>query len=323
VGEVILEVKDLHTFFNTEAGVVKAVNGVNFKLEKGHSLGVVGESGSGKSITALSIMRLINPPGKIVSGEILFEGNDLLKKTAKEMTTIRGNDIAMIFQDPMTSLTPVLRVGEQLVEVIRLHQKVGKVEAWKRAVEMLKKVGISEAEDRVKRYPHEFSGGMRQRVMIAIALSCNPKLLIADEPTTALDVTIQAQILDLIIKLQSDYGTATILITHDLGIVAEVCKDVLVMYAGRPVEYSDVATVLENPKHPYTWGLLASIPKLDEKEKTRLSPIVGTPPDFLNMPAGCPFAPRCPHKVAVCEIEDPVSRLIAPGHYVSCHLYNG
>jgi len=323
VGEVILEVKDLHTFFNTEAGVVKAVNGLDFKLEKGNSLGVVGESGSGKSITALSIMRLINPPGKIVSGEILFQGQDLLKKTAKEMTSIRGNDIAMIFQDPMTSLTPVLRVGEQLVEVIRLHQKVSKAEAWKLAVEMLKKVGISEAEDRVRRYPHEFSGGMRQRVMIAIALSCNPKLLIADEPTTALDVTIQAQILDLINNLQRDYGTATILITHDLGIVAEVCKDVLVMYAGRPVEYADVATVLEKPKHPYTWGLLASIPKLDENEKKRLSPIVGTPPDSLNMPAGCPFSPRCPHKVTICETEEPVSRLIAPGHRVSCHLYNG
>lgn len=319
--DVILEVKDLRTHFFTEGGIVKAVNGVNFKLEKGHSLGVVGESGSGKSITALSIMRLIDPPGKTVSGEVLFNGKDLLKLSPKEMSAIRGNDIAMIFQDPMTSLNPVLRVGEQIVEAIRLHQKVEKAQAWKLAVEMLKKVGIPEAEDRVKRFPHEFSGGMRQRVMIAIALSCNPKVLIADEPTTALDVTIQAQILDLINKLQKDLGTATVMITHDLGVVAEVCQDVLVMYAGRPVEYSDVTTILEHPKHPYTWGLLASLPKLTD-EKNRLVPIEGSTPDLANLPAGCPFAPRCPHKQEICDREEPKGRLLALGHYVSCHLYN-
>ncbi len=323
MAEVVLEIKDLETHFFTDAGVVKAVSGVNFSLEKGRSLGIVGESGSGKSVTALSIMRLISPPGQIVAGEVLFQGQDLLKKSVKEMTEIRGNDIAMIFQDPMTSLTPVLRVGEQLAEVIRLHQKVSKAEAWKLAVEMLKKVGIPEAEDRVRRYPHEFSGGMRQRVMIAIALSCNPKVLIADEPTTALDVTIQAQILNLINGLQKDFGTATVMITHDLGVVAEVCQDVLVMYAGQPVEYADVATVLENPKHPYTWGLLASLPKLDETEKKRLSPIDGAPPDLLNLPKGCPFAPRCAHKLPICEQEQPVGKYLAPGHFVNCHLYNG
>ncbi|MDA8443261.1 MAG: ABC transporter ATP-binding protein [Peptococcaceae bacterium] len=322
MAEAVLEVKDLHTYFFTDAGVVKAVSGVNFKLERGQSLGVVGESGSGKSITALSIMRLIQPPGKTVSGQILLEGKDLLKLSKREMAKIRGNEIAMIFQDPMTSLNPVLRVGEQIMEAIMLHQDVTKQQAQQMAIDMLTKVGISEAETRIKRFPHEFSGGMRQRVMIAIGLSCNPKVLIADEPTTALDVTIQAQILDLINCLQRDLNTATLLITHDLGVVAETCQSVLVMYAGRPVEYSDVTTILEKPKHPYTWGLLASLPKINETEQQRLSPIAGSPPDLGNLPAGCPFAPRCPHKKPICETEDSVGQMLASGHYVSCHLYD-
>lgn len=321
MSEVILEVKDLRTHFITNTGTVKAVDGVSFQLEKGKSLGVVGESGSGKSITALSIMGLIEPPGKIIGGEILFNGANLLTKTERQMAHIRGNEIAMIFQDPMTSLNPLLRVGEQIAEAIVLHQKTNKKQAWQLAEEMLRKVGIPEAEKRVRQFPHEFSGGMRQRAMIAIALSCNPKILIADEPTTALDVTIQAQILDLINKLQQDLNTATIMITHDLGVVAEVCQEVLVMYAGRPVEYANVETILERPKHPYTWGLLASLPKLQEAEKKRLSPIEGNPPDLANLPPGCAFAPRCPHKTAVCEAEDPDGKYLAPGHFVCCHLY--
>ncbi|CAA7602163.1 Putative ABC transporter [Acididesulfobacillus acetoxydans] len=321
MAEPILEVKDLRTYFYTEAGIVKAVNGVNFRLEKGQSLGVVGESGSGKSITALSVMGLIKPPGKVVSGEILLQGQNLLKKSRKELEKIRGNDIAMIFQDPMTSLNPVLRVGEQIAEAVVLHRKVKRKEGWNVALEMLKKVGIPEAEDRIRRFPHEMSGGMRQRVMIAIALSCNPKVLIADEPTTALDVTIQAQILDLIRLLQKDFETATIMITHDLGVVAEVCKNVMVMYAGQPVEYSDVTTVLEQPKHPYTWGLLSSLPKLNASEKQRLTPIDGMPPDLGNLPEGCAFAPRCPHKKPVCERQEPAGKWLNPGHFVRCHLY--
>ncbi|KLU61314.1 oligopeptide transport ATP-binding protein OppD [Peptococcaceae bacterium CEB3] len=321
MAESILEVKDLRTYFYTEAGVVKAVNGVNFRLEKGQSLGVVGESGSGKSITALSIMGLIKPPGRVISGEIRLQGQDLLKKSRKELEKIRGNDIAMIFQDPMTSLNPVLRVGEQIAEAVVLHRKVNRKEGWNVALEMLKKVGIPEAEDRIRRFPHEMSGGMRQRVMIAIALSCNPKVLIADEPTTALDVTIQAQILDLIRLLQKDFETATIMITHDLGVVAEVCRNVMVMYAGQPVEYSDVTTVLEQPKHPYTWGLLSSLPKLNASGKQRLTPIDGMPPDLGNLPEGCAFAPRCPHKKPVCERQEPSGKWLSPGHFVRCHLY--
>ena len=322
MSDFILEVKDLHTYFYTDAGIVKAVNGVNFTLEKGQSLGVVGESGSGKSITALSVMGLIKHPGKITQGEIFLNGENLLNKSERGLRKIRGNEIAMIFQDPMTSLNPVLRVGEQIAEAVAIHKKISRKEAWQVALDMLKKVGIPEAEDRIRRYPHELSGGMRQRVMIAIALSCNPKVLIADEPTTALDVTIQAQILNLILELQKDYDTATMLITHDLGVVAETCQKVLVMYAGRPVEYSDAVTVLEAPKHPYTWGLLASLPKLNEAENHRLSPIEGMPPDLANLPAGCPFAPRCMHKKSVCQETEPVGQWLRPGHYVRCHLYS-
>ncbi|SPF32974.1 oligopeptide transporter subunit; ATP-binding component of ABC superfamily [Candidatus Desulfosporosinus infrequens] len=322
MSDFILEVKDLHTYFYADAGVVKAVNGVNFNLAKGQSLGVVGESGSGKSITALSIMGLIQHPGKITQGQILLQGEDLLKKSPKELQKIRGNEIAMIFQDPMTSLNPVLRIGEQIAEAIAIHQKMKRKEAWQAALEMLKRVGIPEPEDRIKRYPHELSGGMRQRVMIAIALSCNPKVLIADEPTTALDVTIQAQILNLILKLQQDYHTATMLITHDLGVVAETCQNVMVMYAGRPIEYSDVKTVLETPKHPYTWGLLASLPKLSDDRNQRLTPIEGLPPDLANLPAGCPFVPRCPHKQPICHEKDPDGQWLNTGHFVRCHLYS-
>ena len=320
--ELLLQVKDLKTHFYTEAGVVKAVDGVDLEIHKGETLGVVGESGSGKSITAMSIMRLIPvPPGKIVSGEVIFNGKDLVKASEREMMKIRGNDIAMIFQDPMTSLNPVLTVGEQIMEAIVLHQKVGRSDAKKKAIEMLKTVGIPESEIRVNNYPHQFSGGMRQRVMIAMALSCNPKLLIADEPTTALDVTIQAQILSLMNKLKDDFGTAIMLITHDLGVVAELCQKVLVMYAGNTVEYTDSRALFATPKHPYTWGLLGSLPKLDESEKQRLEPIEGHPPDLRHLPQGCNFAPRCKHKLPICEQQKPILREIEPGHMVSCFLY--
>jgi oligopeptide transport system ATP-binding protein len=320
--ELLLQVKDLKTHFYTEAGVVKAVDGVDLEIHKGETLGVVGESGSGKSITAMSIMRLIpEPPGKIVSGEVIFNGKDLVKASEREMMKIRGNDIAMIFQDPMTSLNPVLTVGEQIMEAIVLHQKVGRSVAKKKAIEMLKTVGIPESETRVNNYPHQFSGGMRQRVMIAMALSCNPKLLIADEPTTALDVTIQAQILSLMNKLKDDFGTAIMLITHDLGVVAELCQKVLVMYAGNTVEYTDSRALFATPKHPYTWGLLGSLPKLDESEKQRLEPIEGQPPDLRHLPQGCNFAPRCKHKLPICEQQKPILREIEPGHMVSCFLY--
>jgi len=320
--ELLLQVKNLKTHFFTDAGVVKAVDGVDLEIHKGETLGVVGESGSGKSITAMSIMRLIpEPPGKIVSGEIIFNGKDLVKASEREMMKIRGNDIAMIFQDPMTSLNPVLTVGEQIMEAIVLHQKVGRSVAKKKAIEMLKTVGIPESETRVNNYPHQFSGGMRQRVMIAMALSCNPKLLIADEPTTALDVTIQAQILSLMNKLKDDFGTAIMLITHDLGVVAELCQKVLVMYAGNTVEYTDSRALFATPKHPYTWGLLGSLPKLDESEKQRLEPIEGQPPDLRHLPQGCNFAPRCKHKLPICEQQKPILREIEPGHMVSCFLY--
>ncbi|HEY8908935.1 MAG TPA: ABC transporter ATP-binding protein [Desulfosporosinus sp.] len=320
--ELLLKVTDLRTHFYTDAGVVKAVDGVNLEIQKGETLGVVGESGSGKSITAMSIMRLIPvPPGRIVSGEVIFNGKDLIKASEAEMMKIRGNEIAMIFQDPMTSLNPVLTVGEQIMEAIVLHQKVSRSEAKKRAIAMLMKVGIPEAESRVNNYPHQFSGGMRQRVMIAMALSCNPKLLIADEPTTALDVTIQAQILDLMNNLKKDFGTAIMLITHDLGVVAELCQKVLVMYAGNTVEYTDAKALFAAPKHPYTWGLLGSLPKLDDSEKQRLEPIEGQPPDLRRLPKGCNFAPRCKHKIAICEQQKPVLHEIEPGHFVSCFLY--
>ncbi|NGQ97138.1 ABC transporter ATP-binding protein [Brevibacillus sp. SYP-B805] len=299
--EKILEVRQLQTHFFTEEGVVKAVDGVDFTVHKGETLGIVGESGCGKSITSLSILRLIaSPPGKIVGGEILFKGEDLLKKSEEEMRNIRGNDISMIFQEPMTALNPVYPVGEQIAEAFRLHQGLGRREAWAKAVEMLRLVGIPSPEKRAAQEPHELSGGMRQRVMIAMALACHPELLIADEPTTALDVTIQAQILDLMKSLQQEMGMGIIMITHDLGVVAETCDTVAVMYAGKVVEYTDVDTLFEQPKHPYTIGLLNSLPRLDRDEE-ELQAIPGSVPSPYHMPPGCRFAPRCAYATEKCN----------------------
>ncbi len=321
MAEPLLSVRDLRTYFQTDEGVVRAVDGLTYDLAKGETLGIVGESGCGKSVHALSVMRLIpTPPGKIVSGEIWFEGRNLLKISDEEMRHIRGNRIAMIFQEPMTSLNPVLTIGEQIAEAVILHQKLDKKAAWDRAAEMLERVKIPLARERVKDYPHQFSGGMRQRVMIAMALSCNPSILIADEPTTALDVTIQAQILDLIRDLQKEFDMSVIVITHNLGVVAEMTDNVVVMYAGKPVEHADVKRVFQDPKHPYTWGLLHSIPKLHER-KERLIPIEGQPPSLIDLPPGCPFAPRCPFAMEICVQEDPPDVDIQVGHYAKCYLY--
>jgi oligopeptide/dipeptide ABC transporter ATP-binding protein len=317
----ILQVKQLHTHFFTKSGVVKAVDGVNFDIKPGETLGIVGESGSGKSITAMSIMRLIpSPPGRIVDGEVLFKGENLLTKTEKQMRKIRGKEISMIFQDPMTSLNPVFTVEKQLVETIRTHENMNKNQARERAVELLDLVGIPESRNRLKNYPHEFSGGMRQRVMIAMALACNPEVLIADEPTTALDVTIQAQILELLSKLQKELGMAIIMITHDLGVVAEVCDRVMVMYAGKPVEYTDTPSLFKNPKHPYTWGLMNSIPKIQSK-KEKLEAIEGLPPDLRALPQGCSFAPRCKNAMEQCLTADPSLKKLDENHHVRCLLY--
>jgi oligopeptide transport system ATP-binding protein len=318
----ILEVKDLKTYFRTDAGIVKAVDGVSFRLDKGETLGLVGESGSGKSVTNMSIMRLIpTPPGKIVGGEILLEGHDILKMNENEMSSIRGNRISMIFQDPMTALNPYLRISTQLIETIRLHQKLDKDDAKKKAIEMLKLVGIPAAERRVNDYPHQFSGGMRQRVMIAIALSCNPEILIADEPTTALDVTIQAQILDLIKDLSVKLNTAVIMITHDLGVVAGMCDNVCVMYAGRIVERAPVDELFESPKHPYTNGLIQSIPRLDEKGSDRLYSIDGQPPNVIDLPECCPFHPRCEKAMDICTNHYPPVVELDGIRTVACWLY--
>src|SRR5690554_2681860 len=314
MAEKLLSVRGLKTHFYTEDGVVPAVDGISFDLERGGALGIVGESGSGKSVTSLSIMRLIpSPPGKIVAGEILFEGEDLLKKSEAEMRKIRGNDISMIFQEPMTSLNPVFTVGDQIMEAIMLHQRLDKKAAREKAIEMLKLVGIPEPQRRVDEYPHQLSGGMRQRVMIAMALSCNPKLLIADEPTTALDVTIQAQILDLMRKLREELGTAIILITHDLGVIAEMVEEVIVMYAGQIVERTDVRSLFRSPKHPYTEGLLGSLPKLGQKTE-RLQTIEGVVPSPFNMPEGCRFHPRCKYARDICAVEQPELLKLAEGH---------
>lgn len=317
----LLKINNLKTHFFTEDGVVKAVDGINLDLKKGETLGIVGESGSGKSMTALSIMGLVpSPPGEIVDGEILFKGQDFLKFSNKQMRDIRGNEVAMIFQDPMTSLNPVIKVGEQIAESVRLHLGFNEKKAWKRAIKMLEKVGIPEAADRANSYPHEFSGGMRQRAMIAMALSCNPELLIADEPTTALDVTIQAQILELMDELKVEYNTAIIMITHDLGVVYEVCDKVLVMYAGNLVEYTDVKTLFENPKHPYTQGLLKSIPSVDD-DRVRLDPIEGMPPDLRYLPKGCNFYDRCDKSLDECKLKHPKLVEVEDGHFVSCNLF--
>ena len=319
MAEALLKVSGLQTHFTTEEGIVKAVDGVDFEVQKGQILGIVGESGCGKSITSLSIMRLVaGPQGKIVGGQILFQGKNLLTLSESEMREIRGNRISLISQDPMTSLNPVLTVGQQIMEAIILHQKVDKVTARKRAISMLEAVGIPAAATRVDDYPHQFSGGMRQRVIIAMALSCEPELLIADEPTTALDVTIQAQILDLMRDIRTQRGAAVILITHDLGVVAEMCDFVAVMYAGKVVEYTDVQTLFRNPKHPYTQGLLNSIPKLGER-KERLDPIEGQPPSLSNLPVGCSFGPRCKHYHPKCR-EVPLLETVEAGHLVRCWL---
>ena len=301
----LLSVRDLKTSFFTHVGEVKAVRGISFDVNEGEVLGIVGESGSGKSVTRLSIMGLLQYPGRVVDGEILLNGEDILTYSKDQMRKVRGKEIAMIFQDPMTSLNPVYTIGNQVMEMILEHEKMTKREARARAIEMLKLVGIPAAEKRIDSYPHEFSGGMRQRVMIALALSCNPKLLIADEPTTALDVTIQAQILSLIKSLNKQFGMTTMLITHDLGVVATVCDKVAVMYGGLIMEYGTVDEIFYHPRHPYTMGLLGSIPHVDGGEKRRLIPIDGTPPDLINPPKGCPFSTRCKYCMNICTREQP------------------
>ncbi|PAB58588.1 peptide ABC transporter ATP-binding protein [Anaeromicrobium sediminis] len=316
----ILEVKDLRTSFFTHVGEIKAIRGVSFSLKKGEAIGIVGESGSGKSVTSMSVMKLLQFPGKIVNGEILFRGENLVNTPEKKMQSIRGNEIAMIFQDPMTSLNPVYTIGDQIMESIIKHQKVDKKVAKEKAIEMLKLVGIPSPEERIDQYPHEFSGGMRQRAMIAIALSCEPELLIADEPTTALDVTIQAQILELMKKLKDEINTSIILITHDLGVVADVCSRIIVMYGGLVMEEGTTEEIFYNPKHPYTMGLLKSIPRMDLGENQRLIPIEGTPPDLLNPPKGCPFAARCPYTMKVCETEQPPYFTTETGQRSMCWL---
>ncbi len=321
MAERLLEVRDLSTHFFTHVGVVKAVNGVSFTLDREETLGIVGESGSGKTVAALSVMRLIpDPPGRIVAGDITLRGRDLRALSEDEMREVRGNDIAMIFQDPMTSLNPVFKVGNQIAEAIMLHQDKGRAEAWEMAAELLARVGIPDARKRVDQYPFEFSGGMRQRAMIAMAISCNPDVLIADEPTTALDVTIQAQIIDVVREMQAQYHSGVILITHDLGVVAEIADKVMVMYGGRTVEYGPVDEVYYNPHHPYTWGLLGSLPRLDIAEKHRLEPIKGQPPDLLLLPPGCPFVGRCAYERGECREQWPAHELVAPDHGVHCWI---
>jgi len=324
-GSPILEIQDLKTYFFSRDGVSKAVDGVSYSVNRGETLGVVGESGCGKSVTALSVLRLIpDPPGRVVGGTIKFNGTDLLTLPQKKMQDIRGNDISMIFQEPMTSLNPVLTVGHQISEAIILHQKLSKRDAMDKAVEMLKLVRIPDPVRRVREYPHQMSGGMRQRVMIAMALSCNPKVLIADEPTTALDVTIQAQILDLMMELQAKLGTAIVLITHSLGVVAETAQRVVVMYAGRKVEEATVGDLFAAPRHPYTLGLMNSIPRLAEAatttdtERLRLTEIPGIVPSLMNLPTGCTFAPRCTYATDRCRAEYPALEQKRPGHWVAC-----
>jgi peptide/nickel transport system ATP-binding protein len=317
----LLEVRDLHTSFKTDDGVVRAVEGVSFSVDKGQTLGIVGESGSGKSVTCLTIMGLNNRQNARSSGEALFKGEDLLTATPRRLRELRGNDIAMIFQDPMTSLNPVHKIGDQLAEAMRLHEDVSKGQARKRALDLLKAVGIPRPERRVDDYPHQFSGGMRQRVMIAMALINNPDLLIADEPTTALDVTTQAQIISLIERLQQEFGSAVIMITHDLGVVAEIADDVVVMYAAEVVEHAGVEEIFKRPHHPYTWGLMGSLPRLDA-DVERLVQIQGQPPSLLRPPPGCRFHPRCPYVMPVCREQDPelVEVPNTPEHLQACHL---
>jgi oligopeptide/dipeptide ABC transporter ATP-binding protein len=320
--DVLLDLRDLKTYFFTSDGVAKAVDGVSYQLHRGETLGVVGESGCGKSVTALSILRLVpDPPGRTVAGEIMFEGTNLLKLSRADMRRIRGNEISMIFQEPMTSLNPVFTIGNQISEAIILHQGLGKRDALAKSIEMLQKVGIATPERRVHEYPHQLSGGMRQRAMIAMALSCNPKILLADEPTTALDVTIQAQILDLMFNLKEQLGMAIILITHNLGVVAESARRVVVMYCGKVVEEGPVLEIFKQPQHPYTQGLLQSLPRLEEKatgQKQRLMEIPGIVPSPYNLPSGCPFHPRCPKAQAICQEHEPPLEKVPGGHESAC-----
>jgi oligopeptide transport system ATP-binding protein len=315
----LLDVRGLKTRFFTEDGVVHAVNGITYELEEGDALGIVGESGCGKSVSVLSVMRLIpEPPGKIVGGEVFFEGRDMLKMDPEDVRKVRGNRIAMVFQDPMTSLNPVLTIGRQIDEALELHMGMDKHQARQRTVELLEMVGIPEAANRADDYPHQFSGGMRQRVMIAMALSCNPRILIADEPTTALDVTIQAQIIELVKRLKEDIGMTIIWITHDLGIVAGLAEKLIVMYAGYIVERASVKDVYADPRHPYTIGLLGSLPRLDETRKRRLYSMRGLPPDLIDLQPGCPFAPRCDYVIDRCWEETPSLKPVTLGHEIAC-----
>jgi oligopeptide/dipeptide ABC transporter ATP-binding protein len=321
--EILLEIQDLETHFVTDAGTVRAVDKVSLTVRKGETLGVVGESGCGKSVTALSVLRLIpNPPGRVVGGKILLEGRSLLDLPESEMRKVRGGSISMIFQEPMTSLNPVFTVGDQIAEGIRLHQHLSKRDSWNKAIEMLRLVRIPDSDRRVKEYPHQMSGGMRQRVMIAMALSCNPQMLIADEPTTALDVTIQAQILELLSQLKDELGMAVMLITHDLGVVADTAARVAVMYAGRVVEEASVLDLFANTKHPYTQGLLASIPRIEKAERRpRLLAIPGMVPDLLDLPQGCKFQARCSRVFDACRGGEPPLKAVAPDHHARCYLY--
>jgi oligopeptide/dipeptide ABC transporter ATP-binding protein len=317
----LLEVQDLSVSFATEDGVVRAVDGVSFELDRGKVIGIVGESGSGKSVTAMTIMGLTRDVNARFGGKVVYDGRNLLEISDTEMQNFRGNEIGMIFQDPMTSLNPVYRIGEQIVEAIQAHEQVDKRNAHRRAVELLRQVGIPNPESRVDDFPHQFSGGMRQRAMIAMALSCNPSILIADEPTTALDVTIQAQIIELIAQLKDDFNSAVIMITHDLGVVADIADEILVMYAGRVVERGATRDVFYDPQMPYTWGLLGSIPRLDRPRPERLHTIKGSPPSLINAPPGCKFRPRCPHAFEKCSEEPALeNRVETPGHLDRCWL---
>jgi oligopeptide/dipeptide ABC transporter ATP-binding protein len=321
--DALLEIRNLKTYFHTHDGISKAVDGMDLVAHRGKTLGIIGESGSGKSVTALSILRLVaSPPGRIVDGEIYFNGENLIKKSPGQMREIRGNEISMIFQDPMTSLNPVFTIGNQIMEAVILHQKLHKADARKKAIEMLGLVGISSPEKRIDEYPHQLSGGMRQRAMIAMALSCRPKLLIADEPSTALDVTIQAQILRLIRELKEQINMAVMIITHDLGVVAQVSDDVAVVYAGKGVEYADVWTIFGKPAHPYTRALYESIPRLTDVRKRKLEVIQGSVPDPLNFPSGCRFHPRCKYAKDFCGVEEPKLKTISSNHEVRCFMYD-
>ncbi len=317
----LLELDNVKVYFDTSNGVAKAVDGVSYTVEPASTVGIVGESGCGKTVSALSILRLVPDPGRIAGGRIMFEGRNLLDNTEDQMRAIRGNDISMIFQEPMTALNPVFTIGDQIAEAVRLHRGASKKEAWDRAIEMLTKVGVPAPERRVSDYPHQLSGGMRQRAMIAMAMSCDPKLLIADEPTTALDVTIQLQILDLMIEMKEKFGTAIIFITHDLGVVAQTCDEVVVMYAGKVAEEAPVDALFNNPAHPYTQGLLASIPSSHSGERSRINEIEGLVPSVLNLPKGCYFHPRCPKVMDVCRERTPELKTVSSGARAACFLY--